>query len=195
MANAPESFDAQNLQKFAEYCKRTGEEQCHFMVIAHQTIADYAKGRRSQEEWKKIYGRFISGKDEFSITSSEHDMEELIPTIITKDRDNPMWADIERRGDFNILADEVIERELYSNKTTQWREQILLRGVYPLHPYTTFALPFFSDRVGQSHRTLFTFLGDNDENGLRYFVRRKSSPRLCTSSHQKSKKFTTSLRN
>ena len=170
MANAPESFDAQNLQKFAEYCKRTGEEQCHFMVIAHQTLADYARGKRSQEEWQKIYGRFISGEHTLSVSSGEHEMEELIHTIITKDRDNPMWADIERRGDFNILADEVIERELYSNKTTQWIEQILLRGAYPLHPYTTFALPFLSDRVGQSHRTLFTFLGDDDENGLRYFV-------------------------
>lgn len=174
MANAPESFDAQNLQKFAEYCKRTSEEQCHFMVIAHQTIADYARGKRTQEEWQKIYGRFISGKDKFSITSSEHDMEELIPTIITKDRDNPLWADIEHQGDFNLLADEVMERKLYSNKTPQWIEQILLRGAYPLHPYTTFALPFLSDRVGQSHRTLFTFLGDEDENGLRYFVQNNS---------------------
>ncbi|HIE28061.1 TPA: hypothetical protein EYP66_12315 [Candidatus Poribacteria bacterium] len=170
MANAPESFDAQNLQKFAEYCKRTVEEQCHFMVIAHQTIADYARGRRSQEEWKKIYGRFTSGEHTLSVSSGEHEMEELIHAIITKDRANPMWTEIEHRGDFNILSDEVIERNLYSNKTTQWIEQILLRGAYPLHPYTTFALPFLSDRVGQSHRTLFTFLGDDDENGLRYFV-------------------------
>ena len=57
IANAPESLEAKKIQNFAEFCKRTGEEQCHFMVIAHQTIADYALGKlRIRDQITYPYG-------------------------------------------------------------------------------------------------------------------------------------------
>ncbi len=171
IANDPESFEAKKIQNFAEFCKRTGEEQCHFMVIAHQAIADYARGKRSQEEWQKIYGRFISGEHTLRTSGSEHEMEEMLATIIAQQRENPLWAEhVEHSTAFDILADHVQERSLYPSKSREWIEHTLLCSTYPLHPYTAFVLPWLSDRVGQSHRTLFTFLGDDREDGLNHFI-------------------------
>ncbi|MFC1714412.1 hypothetical protein ACFL6S_12150 [Candidatus Poribacteria bacterium] len=179
IANDPESFEAKKIQNFAEFCKRTGEEQCHFMVIAHQTIADYASGKRSQAEWQKIYGRFISGEHTLSTSGSEHEMEEMLATIISQQKESPLWTEhIEHSAAFDILADQVEERNLYPGKPREWIEDTLLHGTYPLHPYTAFVLPWLSDRVGQSHRTLFTFLGDDREDCLDHFI--QNSPVLTS---------------
>jgi hypothetical protein len=169
LANDPESFEGQKLQKLAEYCKRTGENQCHFMVIAHQTLADYAKGKRSQEEWQKIYGRFISGENTLTSVTAGNETEEMIDSIIHADTHQELWAKLQTTGVFNILTDVVKDRNMYPLQTFEWVERIV-KGTYPLHPFATFALPWLSDRVGQSNRTLFTFLSDEKEFGLRRFV-------------------------
>ena len=48
------------------------------MIVAHQTLADYAKGKPTQEEWQKIAGRFVSGESTLSSITQGNETEELV---------------------------------------------------------------------------------------------------------------------
>jgi hypothetical protein len=174
MARDPDSIEGQMLQRFAEYCKRTGENQCHLVMIAHQTLKDYAKGYRTQQEWEKIYGRFIRGDYGLTTLSEENEMENMIDSIINQRGEQAdeieLLKEVYGHSDLTIAADTVRERDLYPKQDVKWLESVLLRGCYPLHPYATFCLPWLSKNVGQSHRTVFTFFDDPREGGLRHYI-------------------------
>lgn len=170
MAEDPHALEGQQLQAFAEYCKRSGENQCHLVVIAHQTLQDYARGKRSEEEWSKIYGRFLSGEYLLAV-AGEHEMEEIIDSILLQRKESDTWKQLSTHSDFNILADIVKDAVLYPMRSMSWVESTFLRGCYPLHPYTTFCLPWVANYVvRQRERTLFTFFGRPSEEGLRKFI-------------------------
>lgn len=168
MADDPESEEGSSLQNFAEYCKRSGENQCHLVVIAHQTIADYAKGKRSQEEWRKISGRFVEGEHLLTIATEEREAEELLDSII-QPRDEALWQALEKHPDWAILTDLCENTQLYPNRDREWIKRTVVQGTYPLHPFSTFCLPWIAERVGQRQRTLFTFVGDDRPGGLVHF--------------------------
>ncbi|MCL0034304.1 hypothetical protein M1N21_00025 [Dehalococcoidia bacterium] len=171
MAEDPDAFEGQQLQSFAEYCKRTGENQCHLVVIAHQTLQDYARGKRSQEEWSKIYGRFLSGDYLLAVAGGEHEMEEIIGSILVQQRAGDPWKQLSAHADFNILADLIQDVGLYPAQNRSWIESQLIQGCYPLHPYATFCLPWVANYVvRQRERTLFTFFGRPSEEGLQNFI-------------------------
>jgi len=174
MARDPDSTEGQMLQRFAEYCKRTGENQCHLVMIAHQTLKDYAKGYRTQQEWEKIYGRFIRGEHLLTTLSEENEMENMIDSIINQRGEQAneieLLKEVYGHSDLTIAADMVRERDLYSKQDVKWLESVLLQGCYPLHPYATFCLPWLAEKVGQSHRTVFTFFDDPREGGLRHYI-------------------------
>lgn len=169
MARDPDSRGGQQLQEFAEFCKRSGENQCHLVVIAHQTLKDYAKGYRTEEEWTKIYGRFIDSEYPLAVAGTEPETEDMIDSIIIQQKEE-LWEVISNHGDFNILADLARDTGLYSTKSMSWIESSLVRGCYPVHPFAVFCLPWVSDRVGQRERTVFTFLCRSSEASLRHFV-------------------------
>ena len=84
LARDQQSKDSTGIQLFVEFCKRTGENQSHLVVIAHQTIADYAAGTLSQEEWQKIAGRFIGSEHPLTNVGPQHEIVELMGTVITR---------------------------------------------------------------------------------------------------------------
>lgn len=174
IAKDPNSRESLHIQQFAEYCKGSDEKQCHFMVIAHQTLADYATGLRSQEDWEKISGRFIGGDYSLTNIGSRHEVVELIDTIITRqiDTDDQKngWQGITKHPDLLMLLDDLRNANLYSDQKRDWLQNTLITGCFPLHPLTTYCLPLLAQEVGQRERTLFTFFNDINEGGLRYFV-------------------------
>lgn len=173
MAKDPNSLEGQSVQEFAEYCKRSAENQCHLVVIAHQTLKDYAVGYRSEKEWEKIYGRFIRGEYGLTTLSEENEMENMIDSIVNQKGEGEGEKLLNRVYEHSamiIAADMVRDRDLYPKQDVQWVRSVLLRGCYPLHPYATFCLPWLAEKVGQSHRTLFTFFDDRSEGGLRKYV-------------------------
>jgi len=170
MARDPESFEGLQLQQFLEYCKRSGEDQCHFIGIAHRSLRDYAEGEIAQEEWKKIFGRFEGTEYYVTFLTEENEMEEMIDTIALQFKDNKMWAEVEKGSQWDILTDQVQNAGLYPNKDRGWIERVVVKGSFPLHPFSTYCLPWMSERVGQRTRTLFTFFGDELYGGLRAFT-------------------------
>ncbi len=169
MARDPDSRGGQQLQEFAEFCKRSGENQCHLMVIAHQTLQDYARGYRTQEEWAKISGRFIDSEYTLAMAGTEPETEDMIDSVIIQKKGG-LWRKISGHGDFNILADLARDSGLYLNRNMSWIESSLVRGCYPMHPFAVFCLPWISDRVGQRKRTVFTFVSRSSEESLRHFI-------------------------
>ena len=171
MAEDPDAFEGQQLQSFAEYCKRSGENQCHLVIIAHQTLQDYARGKRSQEEWAKIYGRFLSGDHLLAVAGGEHEMEEIIGSILVQKKAGDAWKQLLAHANFDILADLVQNVGLYPAQNRSWIESQLIQSCYPLHPYATFCLPWVANYVvRQRERTLFTFFGRPSEEGLQNFI-------------------------
>lgn len=174
IAKDPNSRESIHIQQFAEYCKGSEEKQCHFMVIAHQTLADYASGLRSQEDWEKISGRFIGGDYSLTNVGSRHEVVELIDTIITRrietiDKRNN-WQEIIKHPDLPMVIDDLQNAVLYNDQKRNWLQDTLIIGCFPLHPLSTYCLPFLAQEVGQRERTLFTFFNDTSAGGLRDFV-------------------------
>jgi hypothetical protein len=170
MADDPMSIEGQDLQKFAEYCKRTGENQCHLIVIAHMSLKDYAKGKRTAEEWEKIYGRFVESDYYITTLTEKHEMEDLIGSIIVQNKETLVWREIEDNPEWTILSDLVEELNLYPNEDRKWIKEAVIKGAFPLHPISTYCLPWLSEKVGQRNRTLFTFFADDRRGGLKSFI-------------------------
>lgn len=174
LAQDPKSFESLSIQEFAEYCKRSDENQCHFVVIAHQALAEYATGYRSQKEWEKISGRFIGNEHSLENVKARHENVEMISTIITRrletNRQKSAWQEISEHPDVSMLIDDLQNAGLYSDQEQGWLQNTLVTGCFPLHPFVTYCLPWLAQRVGQRERTLFTFFNDPSEGGLRHFV-------------------------
>lgn len=170
MARDPDGFEGLQLQQFLEYCKRSGEDQCHFIGIAHRSLKDYAEGKVAQEEWKKIFGRFEGTEYYVTFLTEENEMEEMIDSIVLQPTDSKLWGEIKNDSQWDILTDQVQNAGLYPNKNRGWIERVVVKGSFPLHPFSTYCLPWVSERVGQRTRTLFTFFGDELESGLKAFT-------------------------
>lgn len=168
LAEDPEGEEGSSLQNFAEYCKRSGENQCHLVVIAHQTIEAYARDKRSKEEWRKIAGRFVEGEHFIPLTTKEREAEELLDSII-QPKDDALWQAFEKHPDWAILSDLCENAQLYPDKEREWIKRTVVQGAFPLHPFSTFCLPWVSGTVGQRERTLFTFVADDRPGGLVHF--------------------------
>ncbi|MBM3302012.1 MAG: hypothetical protein FJY85_18935, partial [Deltaproteobacteria bacterium] len=76
-----------------------------------------------------------------------------------------------KHPDWAILTDLCENARLYPNKEREWIKRTVVRGTFPLHPFSTFCLPWISERVGQRERTLFTFVDDDRPGGLMHFCR------------------------
>jgi hypothetical protein len=174
LAKDPTSWESTHIQEFSEYSKRSDENQCHLIIIAHQTLADYATGYRSQKEWEKISGRFIGNEYSLENVRARHETVEMISTIVTQqietNRQRDTWQKIGEHPDIPLLIDDLSNADLYRDQGRDWVQTRLIKGCFPLHPLTTYCLPWLAQRVGQRQRTLFTFFNDPGENGLKHFI-------------------------
>jgi len=172
LASDPNSAESLDIQDFAQYCIRSGEEQCHFIIIAHGSLRVYAKERRSYEEWKKVTGRFV----ELNLTGIDEGYEDLLDTIIiqpTESQKNELWDKVCSSTEWNDLYKVIEDLKLYEDKRRDWIFEKIIEGAYPLHPLAAFCLVRISEAVGQYQRTMFTFLEDEEE-GLNNYINSKT---------------------
>lgn len=168
IASNPNSDESLRIQNFAQYCKRSGEEQCFFIVLAHGSLRDYAKGKMSEKEWEKVSGRF----KELNLTGIDEGIEELLDTIIIQPPEleaNKLWDEVRSSPEWEELYEMILKLRLYPGKDRNWIFDKIIEGSYPLNPVASFSLIRLSEAIGQYHRTMFTFLDDND-TGLKGFI-------------------------
>lgn len=156
------------LQDFAELANRADNPQIHFICVTHKTVNEYITQipQDKVDAWRAIEGRF----NEIYFNSSSQQNYELISNAIIKDemKFNEFWN--EHKDDYGKYYDGsyFIYNNLYLKE--EFEEEII-KGCFPLSPYTTYALPSVSEKVAQNERTLFTFLSKLDNNSLLDVIR------------------------
>ena len=173
VASNPNSDESLKIQDFAQYCKRSGENQCLFMAIVHRSLRDYAEGKMSDEEWRKVSVRF----EELNLTGLyDEEVEELLDTIVIQPSEleaNELWDKVRSLPEWEELYPIISKLELYREKDRHWIFDKVIEGAYPLHPLAIFSLIRLSEAIGQYHRTMFTFLDDED-TGLKGFINKQT---------------------
>lgn len=171
MAEDPFGEQGLQLQEFLEFCKRSDENQCHLIAIAHMSLKDYIEGKIAQEEWEKIFGRFEGSEYYITFLSKEYEIDDLIDSIIIQNFKSQEWQNlIKANNQLNQLIYIVEKLDLYKNKEREWIKRIIINGCFPLHPLTTYVLTYISEKIGQRTRTLFRFINDPLPGGLKNFV-------------------------
>ena len=164
----PTDLNIQFLQNFAEFCNRSGEKQCHLMLITHLSVSQYAGQLpiHVQQEWAKIEGRF----QESAFYDRNADYYKIISSVFKKNISitNPVLAKKYKTYVKNYLTEFKVEAfegfiDLKDIKT-------ILLNCFPLHPAVLSLLPHLSKKIAQNERTLYTFLTRDENNSLKRFL-------------------------
>ena len=149
------------IQDIAELANgSTNNQQVHLCCIMHKSLDSYFGA--SNTSFKTIEGRF----KEIRFNRSLEENYQIISAAIRKEPGFDSAYDSYRNK----------HTEFYENITalkmfdTQNVEKDLFKGCFPLNPLTTYCLINLSEIVAQNERTLFTFLADNDDNSLNFFI-------------------------
>lgn len=158
--------DLKLLQDFAELSNRTGDdEQIHLSCITHKTMNQYAASMSEDKAnaFKTVEGRF---KELYFNRSIEQNYEIVSYSLKKKKEFKEYFLNYyEKNVD---LYNEI--KELFVFRNTNNIEKNLFLGCFPLNPLTVYCLIQLSEKIAQNERTLFTFLTDDDQNGLKYFI-------------------------
>ncbi|MBC6415019.1 MAG: hypothetical protein GDA46_01315 [Bdellovibrionales bacterium] len=164
----PTDLNIQFLQNFAEFCNRSGEKQCHLMLITHLSVSQYANQLplHIQQEWTKIEGRF----QESAFYDKDADYYKMISSVFEKNISvtNP---------NLSKKYKSYINKYLSSFKCSAFEGFIdltdiksILLNCFPLHPTALALLPHLSKKVAQNERTLYTFLTRVENHSLKSFL-------------------------
>ena len=167
----PSAFDLQFLQDMAESCNKSSG--MHLLLITHLPISQYAVYLPTtvQKEWTKIEGRFYQMSFNSSYESSYTVLGSVFESNIQK-QSKVFWQKLKVFVDQWILQNKSTGcfPDLYRvQKITQ-----VVMGCYPLHPSVLSLLPLLSEKVAQNERTLFSFLTQNEEFSLNWFLKRNT---------------------
>ncbi|MCX2724505.1 hypothetical protein [Roseibium salinum] len=148
--------DLHLLQDIAELASRS-QGKLVFLGILHQAFEEYAErlGRKAQESWAKIQGRFV----DISISVSLEETVELIGEALGHQR-------AVRKA--IPLAEACVERlRPARTKADAKRMAGKLARAAPLHPLTACLVgPLSRRRFGQNQRSVFSFLSSAEPFGL-----------------------------
>jgi hypothetical protein len=150
------------LQKFAEFVNDSSRDIL-LLTTLHQNFGSYSKNltETQKNEWAKIKGRFKE------ITFVEP-IEQLLFLASKQIYGNVSKKDY---GNTEQLYQLAIETKFVSNAFSGETAQQL----YPLDPFSAFAITSAIQRYGQNERSLFSFLNARGTNSLSEF---KTAPNL-----------------
>ena len=164
----PTDLNIQFLQNFAEFCDRSGQSQCHLMLITHLSVSQYASQLpiHVQQEWAKIEGRF----QESAFYDKSADDYKMISSVFEKNisQTRPALAK-KHKAYINKYVSGFKEDALGGFIDLKNIKSILL-NCFPLHPVVLALLPLLSKKVAQNERTLYTFLTRDENHSLKRFL-------------------------
>lgn len=167
--HTPSKLNMKFFQDFSEFCERSSHLQCHFMLITHMSVSQYAcrLPQQIQQEWAKIEGRF----QETSFYDKNTDYLLYISQVFESniEQNDPQRFQVFlqyckkfKRAMSHALTDQ--DRSLdhkFINNCTQ---------CYPLHPLSLMFLAEISIKVAQNERTMYTFLTRFEDDSLVKFL-------------------------
>ncbi len=164
----PTDLNIQFLQNFAEFCNRSGEKQCHLMLITHLSISQYASQLpiNVQQEWAKIEGRF----QESAFYDKDADYYKMISAVFEKNisTTKPLIAQKYKTYIKKYLSN--FKEEAFNGFINLNNLNSILLNCFPLHPSVLSLLPYLSKKIAQNERTLYTFLTRDENYSLKRFL-------------------------
>jgi len=152
--------DVQNL------AEATANNSFRLICVAHKRIGAYISRLSIEKinEWKKIEGRFDTLF--FGMFEDQSYYYRLIEKAVEK-------HDLDEK---ELKISKNIYRSFsYAYSSKEINEDLIVKGAFPLNPYTSYCLIKLSEKIAQNERSLFAFLCGEQANGLRRLVERKSS--------------------
>ena len=175
----PRGDEGDAVQQFAEKAvNSSGISQIHLYLVCHRSLRDYlqlsslsrvgALTKADDEAWTRISGRFR----EFVMTTTDHEVFELIDNVVVQKTDTPEWSQFLVSAATGLAAatTKAQHLRLFPDFSKDVAHEVVTLGAYPLHPMAAFMLPRVSERVAQNSRTLFKFLSHDDASPLGDFI-------------------------
>ncbi len=161
-AGADTNIDAGFFQALAERAAGQRDTSIATIGILHQRFEDYARaGSRGDQslEWRKVAERF----EEVALEEPIDGSLALMNDAIECEPDALCAATIKAATARVKLADNVgvLPSDLRAASPT---------ALYPLHPSTALALSVLSRRLGQTERSVFSFLSSQDVGGFQAYL-------------------------
>ena len=140
----PTDLNIQFLQNFAEFCNRSGEKQCHLMLITHLSISQYASQLpiNVQQEWAKIEGRF----QESAFYDKDADYYKMISAVFEK---NISKTNSSLAKKYNTYIKKYLlnfKEEAFKGFVDLDNLESILLNCFPLHPSVLSLLPHLSKK-------------------------------------------------
>ncbi len=161
-ASRQADLDAGFFQALAERASGQRETSIATIAILHQRFEDYARTNNANDrslEWQKVAERFEEVTLEEPIDGSlalMNDAIDLAPEKLGAATQEAATARVRLADNLGILPS-----ELRAASST---------ALYPLHPSTGLALSVLSRRLGQTERSVFSFLASQDVGGFQSFL-------------------------
>ena len=151
------------LQALAEHAFAGNDCNLFLVVNLHQSFEQYAKGlsEHLRAEWSKVHGRF----EEIPFLESQEQVLRVVASALDQ-----QWTKAEQVlvDDFSLKQSQALA-ELQALPAALEPEEaaILFASCYPLSPIAALILPVLCQKIAQNERTLFSYLGSQEEFGLR----------------------------
>lgn len=159
LSNVKYNEAMQDIQDLAELSNRLNN--IHFLLITHKSLRHYfgAENEEYIKEFQRIEKRFR----QYLIKSDQATFLRIAEIIISEniDRKPPIQEQL-----FNHVQGLMRKYPLFPSINQTERDELVIRGMYPLHPVALFLLPHLTRVFGQNERTLFTFLESQETGGL-----------------------------
>jgi hypothetical protein len=156
----------QDIQDLAELSNRSNF--IHFILIAHKSLRSYfSASNETANEFQRIEKRF----NQYLVKSDQATFLRIAEIIVTEniERKPKISSDMFKRTQGLIR-----KYPLFPSINQTERDELVIRGMYPLHPVSIFLLPNLTRVFGQNERTLFTFLESQDTGGLINHINKSS---------------------
>lgn len=150
------------LQVLAEQACAADPAPMHLMVLMHQGFEFYAKGFGGQlrDEWRKVQGRFESVP---FVETTEQALRIVRQVISLRLSDSQRRRVAQEVMGSVALLDEIgaLPAGLDAKSAAD-----TFTDCFPLHPVSLLVLPALCQRIAQSERTLFGYLGSGEPFGF-----------------------------
>ncbi len=163
--------DIYMLQALAEHACRGTDCNLYLFVLLHQSFEQYAKGlgESLKNEWSKVQGRF----EEIPFLESSEQVLRIVSAAFSY-----ALTQKEEQG-IKSTTKEIVEilgqNQALPGVMDQKSIVDLMSNCYPIHPISAILLPALCQKVAQNERTLFSYLGSNEEFGLQDMLERLAS--------------------
>lgn len=149
----------QDIQDLAELANRTSS--IHVLLIAHRSLRSYFN--ISNEEVVREFQRIEKRFNQYLVKSDQATFLRISELILTENIiQKPVISDVE----FTKTRGMMRKYLLFPSINQTERDELVVRGMFPLHPVSIFLLPHLTRVFGQNERTLFTFLESQETGGL-----------------------------